>query len=483
MSGRTGALLGSLAFFCLAPGMVAGVIPWALTGWRAQPALLGAPALPWIGYLLVVAGASVVGESFVRFAVKGLGTPAPVAPTRFLIVSGLYRHVRNPMYVGVLSVIVGQALVLGSTRLLEYAALVWLCFFVFVVLYEEPSLQRRFGASYEVFRRAVPRWWPRITPWQGPAGGEEGARVTVLDSIGRTSLIPLRHIVAAGSARILLKMECENPTGSMKDRMALAMVEAAEADGRLRPGGSVVEYTGGSTGVSLAFVCAAKHLPLQIVTSEASSKEKRDHMTAFGARLTLVASPTGGTTKALTLEMIETARRLASAPGSYWTDQLNNTDQLASYERMGEEIWEQASGQVSAFVHSVGTGGSLRGISTCLRGHNAAVQIVAVEPEESAVLSGRPSGCHKIEGTGAGFVVPLWKEALANEIQTVSTDEAMAAARRLARLEGIFAGTSTGGNVAVALRVAKRLGPAHTVVTVAVDSGMKYLSTGLYGQA
>jgi cysteine synthase A len=304
--------------------------------------------------------------------------------------------------------------------------------------------------------------------------------VTVLDAIGRTRLLPLRHLVPEGSARILLKLEYENPTGSMKDRMALAMVEAAEADGRLRPGGSVVEYTGGSTGVSLALVCAAKRIPLQIVTSDAFSKEKRDHMAALGARLTLVASPTGGTTRALTLEMIETARKLASAPGSYWTDQLNNTDQLACYERMGEEIWEQAHGQVSAFVHSVGTGGSLRGISTRLRAHHGAVLVVAVEPEESAVLSGRPSGSHKIEGTGAGFVVPLWSGTLASEIQTVSTPEAMATARRLARQEGIFAGTSTGANVAVALRVAERLGPDRTVVTVAVDSGMKYLSTALY---
>jgi len=307
--------------------------------------------------------------------------------------------------------------------------------------------------------------------------------VTVLDTIGGTSLVPLRHLVPERSARILIKLEYENPTGSMKDRMALAMVEAAEADGRLRPGGSVVEYTGGSTGVSLAFVCAAKGIPLQIVTSDAFSKEKRDHMTALGARLALVASPTGGTTRALTLEMIETARRLAAVPGCYWTDQLNNTDSLASYQRMGEEIWEQTGGKVSAFVQSVGTAGSLRGIATRLRAHDEVVRIVAVEPDESAVLSGRPSGSHKIEGTGAGFVVPLWSEALAHEIQTVSTEEAMATARRLARQEGIFAGTSTGGNVAVALRVAERLGPDHTVITVAVDSGMKYLSTALYGQA
>jgi cysteine synthase A len=306
--------------------------------------------------------------------------------------------------------------------------------------------------------------------------------MTVLDTIGGTKLLPLRHMVPESNARILLKLEYENPTGSMKDRMALAMVEAAEADGRLRPGGSIVEYTGGSTGVSLAFVCAAKRIPLQIVTSDAFSKEKRDHMAALGAHLTLVASPTGGTTKALTLEMIETAKRLASAPGCYWTDQLNNRDQLSSYERMGEEIWDQSHGQVSAFVQSVGTAGSLRGIAARLRVHHKSVHIVAVEPEESAVLSGKPSGSHKIEGTGAGFIVPLWSDTIANEIQTVRTEEAMAIARRLAREEGVFAGTSTGANVAVALRVAARLGPDHTVVTVAVDSGMKYLSTALYAQ-
>src|SRR5499425_1015132 len=248
--------------------------------------------------------------------------------------------------------------------------------------------------------------------------------MSILATIGHTRLVPLRHLVPQGSARILIKLEYENPTGSMKDRMALAMVEAAQADGRLRPGGSVVEYTGGSTGVSLAFVCAAKRIPLQIVTSEAFSKEKRDHMRALGAQLTLVSSPTGGTTKALTLEMIETARRLATAPACYWTDQLNNTDQLASYERMGEQIWEQAGGRISAFVQSVGTAGSLRGISTRLRARSGALRVVAVEPAESAVLSGGPSGSHKIEGTGAGFVVPLWRPGIADQMDKVFTEQA-----------------------------------------------------------
>ena len=306
---------------------------------------------------------------------------------------------------------------------------------------------------------------------------------TVLSAIGNTRLIPLRHMVPQGSARVFLKLEYENPTGSMKDRMALAMIEAAEADARLRPGGSVIEYTGGSTGVSLAFVCAVKRYSLHIVTSDACSKEKRDHMEALGAQLTLVASPDGGMTKGLTLEMIETARKLAEAPGSFWTDQLNNTDQLSSYYKMGEEIWDQTDGEVSAFVQSVGTAGSLRGIATRLRTHNEAVRIVAVEPEESAVLSGGQSGSHRIEGVGAGFVVPLWTDVLADEIHVVSTHEAMATARNLAREEGIFAGTSTGGNVTVALRVAQHLGPDQAVVTVAVDSGLKYLSTPLYSQA
>jgi cysteine synthase A len=205
-------------------------------------------------------------------------------------------------------------------------------------------------------------------------------------------------------------------------------------------------------------------------------------MAALGARLTIVPSPTGGTTKAQTLEMIETARGLAAAPGCHWTDQLNNTAPLPMYERMADELWAQAEEHVDAFVHAVGTAGSLRGIASGLRARSNAVRIVAVEPRESAVLSGGQGGSHKIEGTGVGFVVPLWRDDVADEIETVSTEEAMATARRLAREEGIFAGTSTGGNVAAALRGAERLGTGRTVVTMAVDSGMKYLSTELYAQ-
>ena len=304
--------------------------------------------------------------------------------------------------------------------------------------------------------------------------------MTMLDNIGGTRLLPLQYIVPEGSARILVKLEYENPTGSMKDRMALAMVEAAEADGRLQPGGSVVEYTGGSTGVSLAFVCAAKRIPLQIVTSEAFSREKRDHMAALGRAPHAGRESDGRNDEGTDPGHDRDGERPRLRSGQLLDRPVEQRDPLASYERMGEEIWEQSHGQVSAFVQSVGTGGSLRGVSTRLRAHDDTVLIVAVEPAESAVLSGGPSGSHKIEGTGAGFVVPLWAGTDASEIQTVSTREAMETARRLAREEGIFAGTSTGGNVAVALRIAERLGPGHTVVTIACDSGMKYLSTDLY---
>ena len=324
---------------------------------------------------------------------------------------------------------------------------------------------------------------------------------TILQNIGDTTLLELRNVVPPGHARVLVKLEGENPTGSMKDRMALAMVEAAEADGRLLNGGTVVEYTGGSTGVSLALVCAVKGYPLSIVTSDAFSQEKRDHMRLLGADLTLVASVGGGMTKELTLDMIEAARRIAEKPGSYWTDQLNNTDQIACYVELGDEIWTQTGGRVDAFVQSVGTGASVRGVAMALRRHNQNVHIVAVEPAESAVLSGGESknfcagidladifpggesGAHKIEGVGAGFVVPLWDGSLVDDIHTVSTEEAMAMSRRLAREEALFSGTSTGGNVVAALRVAKRLGPEAMVVTLMVDSGLKYLSTDQYKSA
>jgi len=306
-------------------------------------------------------------------------------------------------------------------------------------------------------------------------------RDSILDRIGNTPLVRLRHVVPRDHARILLKLEAENPTGSMKDRMALAMVEAAENDGRLKPGGRVIEYTGGSTGVSLSLVCSVKGYRLDIVTSDAFSAEKRNHMAAFGAELTMVPSVEGGIDATLINQMIAAARQIAERTGGFWTDQLRNADQIAAYHKMGDEIWRQTGGKVDAFVQSVGTSGSLRGNAERLREYNGDVRIVAVEPSESAVLSGGKPGSHKIEGVGAGFVVPLWRPGLVGEITRVSTDESMEMARRLAKEEGVFAGTSTGSNVIAALKTAEELGPDATVVTLMCDSGAKYLSTALYG--
>jgi cysteine synthase len=302
----------------------------------------------------------------------------------------------------------------------------------------------------------------------------------VLERMGNTSLLALRNLRPKDYARLLIKLETENPTGSMKDRMALAMVETAERDGRLKPSGRVVEYTGGSTGVSLALMCSVKGHPLSIVTSDAFRDEKRNHMAALGAELTVIPSVEGGMNEALTRHMIEAASQIAQRTGGFWTDQRHNTDQLSAYRAMGEELWRPTGGRVDACVQSVGTAASLRGVAETLRQHHADVQIVAVEPRESAVLSGEPTGVHTIEGVGAGFVVPLWEPSLVSEIARVSTEEAMAMVRRLAREEALLAGTSTGGNLVAALDIAKRLGPKATVVTVMVDAGMKYLSTPLY---
>ena len=302
-------------------------------------------------------------------------------------------------------------------------------------------------------------------------------RRDILDCIGNTSLLPLRNIVPENGARILLKLESENPTGSMKDRTALAMIEAAEADGRLKENGPVVEYTGGSTGVSLSLVCAVKRYPLHIVTSDAFAQEKLDQMRLLGARLKIIRSEGGGMTGKLTRDMVEAARVIAQETGAFWTDQLNNKDQLTAYHKMAEEIRAQTSGRIDGFVQSVGTAGSIRGISETLRRHNKEIRIVAVEPSESPVLSGGQPGAHKIDGVGAGFVVPLWHEDIADQIEQVSTKEALDMAFRLAREEGLFAGTSTGGNVIAALRLAEQLGPDATIVTLMCDTGMKYLKT------
>ncbi|HEU4889549.1 MAG TPA: cysteine synthase family protein [Thermoanaerobaculia bacterium] len=302
----------------------------------------------------------------------------------------------------------------------------------------------------------------------------------ILQAIGNTSMVQLRKVVPAGGAELFVKLEWENPTGSMKDRMAQAVISRAEADGRLKPGDTIVEYTGGSTGASLALVCAAKGYGIRIVTSDAFSREKLDQMAAFGAELTLVPSEGGLTTKKLILDMIEAARTLSREPNTYWTDQLNNHDSIAGYHPLGEEIWKQTDGKVDAFVHSVGTAASLRGVAAVLRRYNPKVRIVAVEPGESAVLLGGQPGPHKIEGVGIGYTPPLWDPSIVDEIIPVKTADAKEMARRLAREEGLFGGTSSGANVIAAMQVAAKLGAGARVVTLMVDSGLKYVNTDVY---
>jgi cysteine synthase A len=302
----------------------------------------------------------------------------------------------------------------------------------------------------------------------------------ILQAIGNTSLVRLRRVVPPQSAEIFVKLEWENPSGSIKDRMAQAVILRAEADGRLSPGDTVVEYTGGSTGTSLALVCAARGYRIHIVSSDAFSVEKRDHMKALGAVVTLVPSEGGLTTKALILKMIEYARTISREPDTYFTDQLNNHDSIAGYHALGEEIWSQTKGEIDAFVHCVGTAASLRGVATVLKRYKPSIKIIAVEPAESSVLSGGRPGPHKIEGVGIGYPPPLWDPTLVDEILPVKTDDAKVMTRELAREEALFAGTSSGANVVAALQVAERLGPGAKVVTLMVDSGLKYLSTDVY---
>jgi cysteine synthase A len=307
-----------------------------------------------------------------------------------------------------------------------------------------------------------------------------GIKQNILSAIGNTSIVQLSKVVSTGSAQIFAKLEWENPTGSMKDRVAQAMISRAEEDGRLKPGYTIVEYTGGSTGISLALICVAKGYKIHIVTSDAFSPEKLRQMAAFGAQLTIVPSENGLTTKKLIQDMIAKAKEISQQPNTYWTDQLNNADSITGYYPLGEEIWKQMDGKVDAFVQSVGTAASTRGVATVLKRYNPKIKIIVVEPGESPVLSGGQPGPHKIEGVGIGYTPPLWDSSVVDEVIPVPTEEAKAMARRLAKEEGLFAGTSSGANVTAALKVAERLGPDAKIATLMVDSGLKYLSTDVY---
>jgi len=305
-------------------------------------------------------------------------------------------------------------------------------------------------------------------------------RDSVLDAIGRTPAVRLRRVVEGPSADVVVKLEYYNPTGSYKDRMALAMVEGAERRGALRPGMRVVEYTGGSTGSSLALVCSVKGYPFLALSSDAWAKEKLDTMRALGAELQLEPSEGGKITPGLVERLRVRTERLATEDGTFWTDQFHNDDALEGYKGIGRELVEQTEGRVDAFCGGVGTAGMLVGVSRALKEAGCRARIVALEPESSPMLTAGHGGPHRVEGVAVGIVPSHLHAEDYDEARAVPEAEARVMARRLAREEGIFAGTSTGLNVAAAVRLARELGPGHTVATVAVDTGLKYLAGDLY---
>jgi cysteine synthase A len=302
---------------------------------------------------------------------------------------------------------------------------------------------------------------------------------SVLEVIGRTPVVRLTHLPGPRSAEVFVKLEYFNPTGSYKDRMALAMIEGAEARGALKPGMRVVEFTGGSTGSSLAMVCAVKGYEFTPLCSDAFAREKIQTMEAFGAKVEMVPSDGGKVTPALFDRFRARIAVLKDEPGTFWTDQFNNTDALNGYREIGRELLEQL-GTVEVFCGAVGTAGMLVGVSRALKSGGSRARIVALEPAGSPVLTTGRGGAHHVEGTAPGFVPPHLTKDDYDEARAVDEEEARAMARQLARREGIFAGTSTGLNVVAALQLARELGPGHRVATVAVDTGLKYLAGDLF---
>lgn len=303
---------------------------------------------------------------------------------------------------------------------------------------------------------------------------------SMVEVVGRTPVVKLGKVVPGGSADVFVKLEWFNPTGSYKDRMALAMIEGAERRGDLRPGMTVVEYTGGSTGSSLAYVCAAKGYRFRVVSSDAFSAEKLRTMTAFGAELTIVPSVGGKITPDLVPRMMEKASEFAAEPDTYWTNQLHNADSLDGYRGIGDELLEQFDHPIDLFCASVGTAGLAMGVSSALSDGGSSARIVVLEPASTAIISGETPGSHSVEGIGIGFWPPLLDREQFDEARPISESAGRTMARRLASEEGLLAGTSTGLNVAGAIDLAAELGTGKTVVTVAVDTGLKYLAGDLF---
>ena len=305
-------------------------------------------------------------------------------------------------------------------------------------------------------------------------------RPGVLAAIGRTPVVRLSRLVEHGMAEFWVKLESFNPTGSYKDRMALAMIEGAERSGKLRPGQTVVEYTGGSTGSSLALVCSIKGYPLRIVSATCFAEEKIRTMRAFGADVELIDSP-GGITPTTIPRMMARAREIVDETGGYATDQFRNADMIDGYLALGRELAEQVDDRLDAICIYVGTAGCFLGTTRGLRERIPGVLRVAVEPGESPVLGGGTAGTHRIEGGGVGFLPPQLSAEEIDEVIAVPSDDAMAMARRAAREDGVWSGPSTGASLTAALKVARRLGPGGRVAVIQVDSGLKYLSGEVYG--
>ena len=302
-----------------------------------------------------------------------------------------------------------------------------------------------------------------------------------MKGIGKTPLIKLERLSEPDCAEIYVKYEGGNPTGSMKDRMALSMIEGAERRGQLKPGGTVVEYTGGSTGSSLAMVCAIKGYRAHFVSSNAYAKAKLQTMRAFGAEVEIIQSETGLVTAKLIDDMIARAKQLSAAPNTFWPDQFNNADNRNAYRIMAREIMDVLGNTISEFIAAVGTGGCFSGNAEVFKSETPNIRCIAVEPLNVRSLSGGDtSGTHKLEGIGAGFIPPLFRTDLADEIISVSDEDAYDTARKLAVQEGIFGGTTSGANVWAAIQRARIIGPGKRIVTVITDSGLRYLDGDLY---
>jgi cysteine synthase A len=302
----------------------------------------------------------------------------------------------------------------------------------------------------------------------------------ILEIIGNTPIVKLQKIVPRGCGEIYLKLEAYNPTGSKKDRMALAMIEGAEKRGNLKKGMTVVEYSGGSTGAGLAFVCSLKGYRFRLITANVFGKEKISLMNSLGADLEVIKSRDGKITKELINKMINRAKEISKEPNTFFTNQLDNEDVIKGFVPLGEEILDQINGSIDAVCDTVGTAGTLMGIAKAFKNANSNSKIIAVEPSSSPILSKGIKGSHNVEGVGLGFIPKIYDSKLVYDVITIEESIARQTSRDLALKEGVFCGTSSGMNVAAAIQISQKLGPKSRVVAIACDTGLKYLSEGLF---